>query len=122
MRLVDLHPHGGLDAGHDGAAADLEIEEDLGAERLHHFDHRVEDVLGRIGAGRHVDVLGPHAQRDGLALVGLQRGGPGGRHGQLAAPVPSATRAPLTSLMVTSTKFMAGEPMKPATNLLAGVP
>ena len=51
------------------AVADLEVEQDLGAERLDHLDHRVEDVLRRIGAGRHVEVLRPDAQRDRLALV-----------------------------------------------------
>src|SRR4029453_1515569 len=81
--LVDLHSHRGLDPGHDGTAADPEIEEDLGAGGLPPLYHRVEDVLGRISAGCHMDVLGPYAQRDRLALVGLQHGGPGGWHGQL---------------------------------------
>ena len=110
---------GGIDGGHHGILADADVEQDLGAQLLDHLDPGIEgETLGIAGVGN-VQVLGPDPQHQLPSQVRAQALGlsPGI---SISSPAFLAVIRPLPSAMVTAAKFIAGEPMKPATNLLAG--
>jgi hypothetical protein len=74
-----------------------------------------EDLAAqRALADQHV--LGPHAQHH-LARAPRRRAG---RHGDLGTPPRRRAVAPGASAPATGSRFIAGEPMKAATNRLAG--
>ena len=86
-------------------------DEGVHAGRLHH--HHLGRDAAAVGQRQ---VLGPGAEDHRLA-VGAGRAGRRGRR----VPSFSSTRAaPPSRRSVPGRKFMAGEPMKPATNWLAG--
>lgn len=70
----DLLVGAGLDRrvhpGHHRLAGDSHVQENVGAERLHHVHDGVEGEIGGVGTRPHPDILGPDAERQGLALVG----------------------------------------------------
>src|SRR2546426_7262115 len=49
--VVELRAHGRLDARDDDGLPDLDVEQDLGPERLDDLHDRVEGVVGRVVAG-----------------------------------------------------------------------
>jgi hypothetical protein len=63
-------------------------------------------------------VLGPHAIGDLLAVAALQGAAVGA--GTRVPSANSTSAAPPLLRSVAGMKFIAGEPMKPATNRLAG--
>src|SRR6266568_3017860 len=77
--LVWLRLHGGLDPRHDLLVGGLGVEQDLGAQRLDDFYHRVEGEIGRVRAGAHAQIFGADAQGHVLALVGHEALGHLGR-------------------------------------------
>ena len=124
---------GGVEVGRDllhllgeyRLAADLEMGDQLGAQRL----DRAHD--GRAGGGSAgapldrgvLDVLGPQPSADGAADVAVELGRIGQRVGVARAATGrrcAATRSPLRRSSSASKRFMAGLPMKLATNRLAG--
>ena len=99
-------------------AANPGLEQDLRAELLDDLDHGVEGC-GPRAVAQH-QMLGPHAQDDLPAAIGFERAGAwfGHRESRPAARPPWAGFV----RTVTSMKFIAGAPMKPATNRLTGLP
>ena len=92
-------------------AAHVPVHQRVGAERLDEIDRetRPRSALAR----RELDVLGPDAEHD--VLPGMARGAV---HRQ-ASPV-ELDAAIASDASRAGSMFMAGEPMKPATNVVAG--
>ena len=114
--VAGLHIGAAGQAGQQGIAAGGEagVDHRIGAERFDQFDldRDVADAL----AGFMRQVLGADAQRDFAAGAGST---------VAAAPLESGTLWPPRSstpsaVRTAGRKFMAGEPMKPATKVLAG--
>src|SRR5215218_7691080 len=67
---IRVEPHDLILADDDGvvaiarAEADVEVEEDLRAELLHHLDEGVESEIGGVGGGGDAQVLGADAEGD----------------------------------------------------------
>jgi len=116
--IVRGHAQGRIDARHDRTFADAHVEQDLRAERLDHFHDRIEGVIAGAAVGG-MQRLGTQAEHHPLAGIAAQRFGFRRRH---AHPHPGAIAHSAFSVhsSVTLMKFIAGEPMKPATKRLAG--
>src|SRR5947199_9931405 len=67
--VVELRAHSGVDSRHHNVRARLDVEQDLGAERLDDVDHGVEAVVRRAAARPDAHVLRPDAYRNALASV-----------------------------------------------------
>ena len=115
-----------LEARDDLALAEAHDDDGFRARRLDDFDRRFEeaDLAAAAGAARIVprDVLRPDAEDD--AAAGVESAD---RYAVAAGPAglspPFATRrrrCPSAATISAGRKFIAGEPMKPATNMLAG--
>ena len=94
---------------------DVEVGVEVGAERLDQIDLGLEDDAALVAqVADHLGVLEAlRAQAgDHLAVATVAQA-----LGQSASPIGSFTLAPLSSAGM---KFIAGEPMKPATKMLAG--
>jgi hypothetical protein len=99
-----------------------EIDQRLHAHRLDDVDLLLEIVLVGFAVRTSLhDVLGPEAQHQvRLADEGLVAAGALAGTGKASVPFSLTFRAPAACSIWQGMKFMAGEPMKPATNLVVG--
>src|SRR5882724_5598619 len=99
----------------DAGAANPGLKQNLGAELFDDFDAGIEAGAWRAIAEH--EMFRPHPHDHPPAMVSPERA--------LTVSLrsaPTTAVAPASLCTVTSMKFMAGAPMKPATNLLAGLP
>ena len=59
-----LGPHRRVHAGDDGLVAHAGVQQDLGAQGLHHLHQRLEDEVLGVVAPRLSEVLGPDADQN----------------------------------------------------------
>src|SRR5438094_4223720 len=67
--LVRARAHARIDTRDDRALAHARVEQDLGAERLHHLDGGIESVVARCASARPAQRLGTQAEDHALAAV-----------------------------------------------------
>src|SRR5499427_11003830 len=60
--VVELRAHGGVDARHDDVRAGLDVEQDLGAERLDDVDDGVKAVVRRVAPAGDAQVFRPDTE------------------------------------------------------------
>ena len=70
--VTALGADGRLYRGHHGLLADLQVEQDLGPQPLHHLDHGVEAESGRVAAVCDLQIFRPDADGDVTARIGSQ--------------------------------------------------